>query len=185
MRKVAKFSKVSYEQFKADLEACVDLDQIFMYYDSKDKEEMIRTIYDNIKLPKRATKHSAGYDFYMPYDLVLDKLQGLETALIPTGIRCQMEDDVVLMLYPRSGLGFKYKLQLDNTVGVIDSDYFNAKNQGHIMAKITLDSRDKNELTLYPGDAFMQGIFTEYFITIDDDADAVRTGGFGSTSIKN
>ena len=85
-------------------------------------------------------------------------------------------------LYPRSGLGFRYRLQLDNTVGVIDSDYFDSDNEGHIMARITNDSREGKELSLARGTAFMQGIFMEYGVTQDDNAEDVRNGGFGSTT---
>ena len=88
----------------------------------------------------------------------------------------------MLHLYPRSGLGFKFRLQLNNTVGIIDSDYFNSDNEGHIFAKITNDSNEGKVLKLQAGEGFMQGIFLEYGITEDDDADGVRNGGFGSTT---
>jgi len=90
----------------------------------------------------------------------------------------------VLLLYPRSGLGFKYRLQLNNTVGVIDSDYFGAKNEGHIMLKLTNDSNEGKTLTVRAGDAVAQGVFTPFGITVDDSATAQREGGFGSTSVR-
>ena len=93
-----------------------------------------------------------------------------------------MQPEWVLHLYPRSGLGFKYRLQLNNTVGIIDSDYFNSDNEGHIFAKITNDSNEGKTLKLQAGEGFMQGIFLEYGITEDDGADGVRNGGFGSTT---
>ena len=130
-------------------------------------------------IPKRATRSSAGYDFYTPFSFTL---QPGETIKIPTGIRAKMEGNWVLKLYPRSGLGFKFRLQLNNTVGIIDSDYFNSDNEGHIFAKITNDSNEEKVLSLEKGAGFMQGIFLEYGITVDDDADGVRNGGFGSTS---
>ena len=105
-----------------------------------------------------------------------------ETIKVPTGIRVEMEEDWVLKLYPRSGLGFKYRLQLNNTVGIIDSDYFYSDNEGHIFAKVTNDSREGKTIAFTEGMGFMQGIFVEYGITVDDDADGVRNGGFGSTS---
>ena len=101
---------------------------------------------------------------------------------IPTGIRVEMEEGWVLKLYPRSGLGFKYRLQLDNSVGIIDSDYFYSDNEGHMFAKITNDAKQEKTLTVEKGQGFMQGIFVEYGITVDDDATAVRNGGFGSTT---
>ncbi len=88
----------------------------------------------------------------------------------------------MLKLYPRSGQGFKYRLQLNNTVGIIDSDYFYSDNEGHIFAKITNDSNEEKTIEIKAGDGFMQGIFVEYGITWDDEAAEVRNGGFGSTS---
>ena len=139
---------------------------------------MILDMYESIALPKRATKGSAGYDFYAPFAF---SLPPGSTMKIPTGIRCKMDEDWVLKLYPRSGLGFKFRLQLNNTVGIIDSDYFYSDNEGHIFAKITNDSNEEKNLVIEKQDGFMQGIFLEYGITMDDDVAAVRNGGFGST----
>lgn len=167
MRKVAKFEKVSFEQFKKDMEN----------YREFLSEEKIREIYDKIKLPKRATRGSAGYDFYTPSNIILKS--NSTSKAIPTGIRCRMDDDVVLMLHPRSGLGFKFGISLANTTGVIDSDYYNAKNEGHIMVKF---KNPGEELVLEEGSAIMQGVFLPYYITEDDEATGERIGGFGSTS---
>ena len=134
-----------------------------------------------IKLPRRATSGSAGYDFFSP---VAFELKPGETILLPTGVRARMDEGWVLLLYPRSGLGFKYRLQLNNTVGVIDSDYFGAKNEGHIMLKLTNDSNEGKIVKIEAGDAVAQGVFMPYGITVDDDATAQREGGFGSTSGK-
>lgn len=169
MKQVAKFEKVSFEQFKKDFkEVCNNY-----------SDEEIVEIYDNIKLPKRATKGSAGYDFYTPIGFSL--LPG-GTIKIPTGIRCKMEEGWVLKIYPRSGLGFKFRLQLNNTVGIIDQDYFYSDNEGHIMAKITNDSNEDKIVEVKTGDGFAQGIFVEFGITVDDETDGVRNGGFGSTT---
>lgn len=140
------------------------------------------TLYDEIKLPKRATKYSAGYDIYSPIDVVL--FAGA-TVKIPTGIRVALDEDKFLMIAPRSGLGFKYRLQLDNTVGIIDADYYNSDNEGHIWVKITNDSRDGKVVEIKAGEAFAQAIIMQYFKTDDDNADGVRNGGFGSTNGKN
>jgi len=142
-------------------------------------QEDIRQSYEAVKLPRRATKGSAGYDFYSPFAFSLEPGASVK---VPTGIRAEMEEDWVLKLYPRSGLGFKYRLQLNNTVGIIDSDYFGSDNEGHIMAKITNDSREGKTLEISAGMGFMQGIFLEYGITVDDDASDIRNGGFGSTT---
>ena len=142
-------------------------------------EEDIKDMYESIELPSRATRGSAGYDFHAPFAF---SLPAGSTIKIPTGIRAKMDEDWVLKLYPRSGLGFKYRLQLNNTVGIIDSDYFYSDNEGHIMAKITNDSNEGKTVDISAGMGFMQGIFLEYGITVDDDAQGVRNGGFGSTT---
>ena len=144
-------------------------------------KEEIKAIYDSIKLPHRATKQSAGYDFYAPVDVTM---KPGEIVKIPTGIRVEMEEGWVLKCYPRSGLGFKYRLQLNNTVGTIDSDYYYSDNEGQIFAKITNDSNEGKTVEVEAGDGFMQGIFVQYGITLDDDVTEVRNGGFGSTTKK-
>lgn len=168
-KRIAKFHKVSYEQFK---EGYVDV------FGNTDEAE-IQKIYEEIKLPKRATKGSAGYDFYVPVSIIL---KPGETIKVPTGIRAEMEWDWVLKIYPRSGLGFKYRLQLNNTVGIIDSDYFYSDNEGHIFIKITNDTNEGRTVEILDGTGFAQGIFIEYGITVDDEATEVRNGGFGSTT---
>ena len=169
MKKIAKFEKVSFEQFKKDWQG----------EHPQDTEEVIREIYDGIRLPKRATAGSAGYDFYAPVDVTM---KPGEIVKIPTGIRVEMEEGWVLKCYPRSGLGFKYRLQLNNTVGIIDSDYFYSDNEGHIFAKLTNDTNENKVVELKADTGFMQGIFVEYGITVDDDVTDVRNGGFGSTT---
>lgn len=168
MKRIAKFHKVSHKQFEKDwLDSFPDT-----------AKDTIKEIYDNIKLPTRATKSSAGYDFHSPMTFTLSPKQSIK---IPTGIRVVMEDGWVLKIYPRSGLGFKYRLQLNNTVGVIDGDYAFSDNEGHIFAKITNDTNEGRLVKVREGDGFMQGIFVEYGITEDDEADGIRNGGFGST----
>ena len=135
-----------------------------------------RSIDEFINEPMGATKGSAGYDFYSPLSFVLEPG---ETIKIPTGIRCGMNNDWVLMLFPRSGLGFKYRIRLENTVGIIDSDYFYSDNEGHIMVKIT--NEGVKTMKVAKGDGFCQGIFLPYGITEDDKTEGTRNGGFGST----
>lgn len=160
MNIVGKFEKVSLEEWQ--------------------KEENIE-LYNEIKLPKRATKGSAGYDFYAPFDFTLNPQ---ETIKVPTGIKVKIEDGWFLSIFPRSSLGFKYRLRLNNTVGIIDSDYYHALNEGHIFIKITNESPDK-VVTIKKGEAFAQGIFIPFGITTDDEVETVRTGGMGSTNQKN
>lgn len=163
-----RFEKVSYEQY------CATCD-ISKYKSEKTRREE----YDNIKLPRRATMKSAGYDFFSP---IIFSLRPGETIKFPSGIRVLLDDDKVLMCYPRSGLGFKYRLQLDNTTGVIDADYSDSDNEGHIFFKITNDSKDDKIVHINPGEAFAQGIIMQYFTTEDDNVTEVRNGGMGSTS---
>lgn len=168
MERIAEFEKVSYQQFEKDW--------LKNFPDTPD----VRAVYDSIKLPKRATVGSAGYDFYAPGDVTV---RVGESTLIPTGIRSKINDGWVLSIYPRSGLGFKHRIQLDNTVGIIDADYYNSSNEGHIMIKLSCDAHDDgHSVTVPAGDGFAQGIFTQFGITFSDDADGVRDGGFGSTT---
>ena len=171
IKRIAKFHKVRPEQFTEDWKDTF----------GETDDEKINRIYEDIKLPKRATSGSAGYDFFAPINILLEPG---ETIKVPTGIRVEMEENWVLKCYPRSGLGFKYRLQLNNTVGIIDSDYFYSDNEGHIFSKITNDTNEEKTIEIQAGTGFMQGIFVEYGITVDDDADAVRNGGFGSTTGK-
>ena len=150
MKRIAQFFKVSEEQFGRDC-------------------------YDKIKLPLRATSGSAGYDFFAPYDFELDPG---EEIIIDTGIRAKIQEDWVLVIFPRSGSGFKYGVRLANTAGVIDSDYFNADNEGHIKIKLVGGTKT---YSVKAGDAFAQGIFLPYGITEDDESTEERHGGFGST----
>lgn len=169
MKKIAKFEKVSFKQFKKDF-----IDSFPQY-----NENEVSNIYENILLPKRATKGSAGYDFYSPIDFIL---KPGDTIKIPTGIRVKIREGWVLGLYPRSGLGFKYRLQLNNTVGIIDSDYYNSENEGHMFVKLTNDTNEDKTIELKAGQGMIQGIFFEFGIVEDDHVTEERNGGFGSTT---
>ena len=170
MNKVAMFCFVSEKQFIEDCKKC----------DIEESEEKLREYYRNIILPKRATSGSAGYDFYAPFDFIVPR--GCAKTF-PTGVRCQIDDGWVLTCYPRSGQGFKYGITLANTVGVIDSDYYFADNEGHIHVKLINDSSilAPEKFIVKQGQAYMQGIFLPYGITYTDNAEDKRTGGFGST----
>ena len=142
MKRIAQFFKVSENQLKKDAN-----------FD-----------YSSIILPKRATSGSAGYDFFSPFEF---SLLPNESIKIPTGIRVKIDEGWVLKIYPRSSLGFKYRLTLNNTVGIIDSDYYFADNEGHIFIKMT--NCGEKPLTIEKGKAFAQGIFIEYGITVIED----------------
>lgn len=169
MNKVGEFEKVSYEQFYAAMSELVD---------SEYKDEYIQLAYDALGLPERATSGSAGYDFKAPFSF---ELQPGQTIKIPTGIRVKIDEGWWLGCLPRSGLGFKYRFQLNNTMGVIDSDYYNSDNEGHIFAKVTNDSNEGKTVSVGAGSGFVQGIFIPYGVTYSDNANGVRNGGMGST----
>ncbi|MBQ7635702.1 MAG: deoxyuridine 5'-triphosphate nucleotidohydrolase [Lachnospiraceae bacterium] len=169
MERIAKFETISRARFIQDFtDTFPDM-----------TVENAEKAYASLSLPVRATKGSAGYDFRSTRDFTLAPGESIK---IPTGIRVRMREDHCLMIFPRSGLGFKYRLQMNNTVGIIDSDYYNSDNEGHIFIKITNDSKEGRVVTLKAGDAFAQGIFMCFGITEDDEVFAERNGGLGSTS---
>ena len=173
MNKVGKFEKVSLYTFdKAiNVKNLYDIDT-FTYHQS---------IHNDIVLPQRSTQGSAGYDFFLPYDITV---RYGESLIIPIGIKAQIDNGWFLALFPRSSHGFKYGIEIANTVGIIDSDYYNNKtNEGHILVKITnKDSTTQADFTLEKGKAFCQGIFLPFGITKDENTiQPTRSGGIGST----
>lgn len=130
-----------------------------------------------IVLPKRATSKSAGYDFRA---LEGYTLKPGETHFFATGLKARMNDDDVLLVFPRSSLAIKKGLRLTNSVAVIDADYYgNPSNDGHIM--ISLFNFSDHDVTIEPQERIAQGIFMKYLVTEDDDSKETRSGGFGST----
>lgn len=133
--------------------------------------------YDDLVLPSRSTKHSAGYDFKSPINFTLNPG---ESKKVPTGIKTCMNDDEYLAIFVRSSMGFKYNVRLCNQVGIVDSDYYNnPDNEGHIFIKIQNEGNEP--ITINKGDRFAQGIFMKYLLTDDDSSVNERIGGFGST----
>ena len=154
------FEKISYEQFSSDI---------------GNNQEM----YNNIKLPKRATRYSAGYDIYSLEDMTI---KPNEIRKIPTGLKVRMNENDVLMIFVRSSMGFKYNVRLCNQVGIIESDYYNnSSNEGHIWIK--LQNEGDKDFVVKAGDAIAQGVFTT-FNTVDNEEEIIneRIGGIGSTS---
>ena len=170
-RKETFFDKVTYQTFRnAVHDGSVNVGWDICH---------LTEYYKDLKLPQRSTEGSAGYDFFAPARIVIS---AHSTVKFPTGIKASMRKDLVLMLYPRSSLGTKFKLTLDNTIGVIDSDYYNnPNNEGQMFAQFTNHS-DK-ECVIEKGVAYCQGVFHQYFKTDDDAATEkqTRNGGFGST----
>lgn len=161
--KIRGFETVSDEQWKKDCKFFCEIEQI--------------------ELPKRATKKSAGYDFFSPMQF---ELYPGEEVLLPTGIKVYMPDNEFLDIRPRSGHGFNFYVRLANTTGVIDSDYYNnKKNEGHVWVKIRNESRDsRNVLRVEFGEAICQGIFSEYRLADGDSYEngEERNGGIGSSN---
>ena len=154
-----KFEKISLNQFIKDT-------------------NLTKKEYNEITIPKRATKNSAGYDFHLLEDLTL---KPNEIKKLPTGIKAKMNNDEVLMIHIRSSLGFKYNLRLCNGTGIIDSDYYNNENnEGHIF--IAIQNEGNKTLNLKANDRFAQGIFLKY-LTTDNEQEIKenRKGGIGST----
>lgn len=168
MQRIAEFEKVSFTEFETAWK------NNFLSAD-----EEIQKLYESIKLPCRATTGSAGYDFFTPIDITLNPK---ENILIPTGVRVKIEEGWFLGIMPKSGLGFKFRLQMDNTIGIIDSDYYYSDNEGHIFIKLTNDSNQNKTITVKAGASICQGIFIPYGLTISDCVTEKRNGGLGSTS---
>lgn len=169
MIQVGEFEKVSYKQFE----------QAMKSINGDYPEYWIKQIYDNIKLPQRATTGSAGYDFFAPHGITLAPN---ETIKVATGIRVNIVKGWFLAIVPRSGLGSKFRMQLNNTIGIIDSDYYYSDNEGHIFAMITNDTNENKTINIEDGQGIMQGIFLPFGITRTDVATNIRNGGFGSTT---
>lgn len=171
-RYIAEFQKVSEAQWENIRNNLV--------YNGQDR----LCHYDEIKLPKRATANSAGYDFYSTENI---EVRPGESVVVHTGIRCKMDPSWVLVLCPKSGLGFKYGMTLANTVGIVDADYYNSandgpSNEGQIMVKIHVPSECMYTLTIGQGEKFCQGIFLQYGCAVENENElGTRNGGIGST----
>lgn len=176
IKKVALFVPIKKENFeKMVSEIC-----------SQPNSEHDFVKYEELRLPSKGSKFSAGYDFYSPHTI---KLNPGESKIVYTMMRCIMQPGYVLMVYPRSGLGFKYGLGLSNTVGIIDSDYYMSKtedftNEGNIMIKLVNNGNKVIEIN--KNDRFCQGIIMKCYDAInrtDDCCDKKRNGGLGSTGL--
>lgn len=183
------FSKVSFTQFAKDMAAT------FPYFEDKEKSAELKSMYDGIILPTRSTEYSAGYDFYAPFAFTL---KPGNTIKIPTGIRVDINQAWFLLACPKSGLGCKYHVKFANTIGIVDSDYAFADNEGHIFLELEIPplipcvpntcfkqdlKTSLQDMTIDVGNKFAQGIFLPYGVVENDDktVKSKRTGGFGST----
>ena len=141
------------------------------------KFEYVSTSSRDFALPARSTALSAGYDIHCPESF---ELRPGETKEVKLQIKVQIKEGEMLLLVPRSSLGWKYNVHLVNTVGVIEPDYYNnPKNEGELGLKLYNEGTET--LKVYKNDRLIQGIFLKFDITDDDDATGARLGGFGST----
>lgn len=162
---IACFERVSYETFT----------ESFLLHGYGDSSKA-RDAYAAIKMPMRKTRRSAGHDISIPFDL---RLAPGEKTLIPTGLRCGIQGDYVMLIFPRSSFGIKKRMKISNTIPVIDADYFEADNEGHIF--IDIENCGNNDLILNKGDAFAQAVFVPYGIAVGSSSSTKRKGGIGST----
>lgn len=140
-------------------------------------ERVVTADFPNAVIPRRKTRHSAGYDISAA---VTVEIAPKAVALVPTGIKAYMQSDEYLGLHIRSGLAVKQSLMLVNGQGIVDCDYYdNSDNEGHIM--IAVINMGVAPAVINAGDRIAQGIFYKYLLADDDQAYVERTGGFGST----
>lgn len=146
--------------------------------------ELVQDYQDELDLlPTRATKGSAGYDFKAAEDIVVPNMLTDKPVLVPTGIKCKLERDQVLLLFNRSSNAAKRGLIIPNGVGVVDSDYYNnLDNEGQIFGLFSCIGQ--KSYLIHKGDRILQGIITDYYIVNNDITTGVRMGGFGSTGNK-
>ena len=187
---VAEFEKVSYEEFykeykkifiNAISQSVIDSGEKVAIYSEEEIHTIAHSVYDNIKLPKRSTKGSAGYDFFFPYQKTT--LPNGVQFVVPTGIKCKFNyPGYGLFLFPRSSYGFNHQMKIDNTIPVIDSDYYgNSTNEGHIKVAITNQSNDGHSFSIDNQDKFCQGIFLPIAYAKEEEVTETRDGGIGST----
>ena len=130
-----------------------------------------------IKLPTRASEHSAGYDFYSPVDVTI---QPNESVLVWTDVKAHMYYDNVLLIFVRSSMG-KHPVVIANGTGIIDSDYYgNESTDGNIGFRLMNLGDKPYEIKI--GDRIGQGVFVKYGTVKDDNTSSTRTGGFGSSN---
>lgn len=139
--------------------------------------ELVTNARPGAKLPSRADAGSAGYDFYLPEDVVLEPGK---VTLVFTDVKAAMPQDMVLLLMIRSSLA-KRGILIANAPGVVDSSYYNnPSNEGNI--GLLLLNTTSEPITLEAGARVAQGIFTKYYTTDNDSVlQNARTGGFGSS----
>lgn len=137
----------------------------------------------DIHIPIRKTKNAAGYDVEAAEDIIIPPFKlGGKPTLIPTGLKAYCREDEWYMLANRSS-GPKKGLVMCNSIGIIDADYYgNESNDGHFYFQYynILD----HDIEIKKGDVIGQVVFQKFLIADDDNAEGIRTGGFGTTDKK-
>ena len=139
---------------------------------------------EGLKLPERATKFSAGYDFYNPERVEIKPYKlGDNPVLVKTGVKAYMGENEFLMIVNRSSNPKKKKLVIPNSIGIIDADYVdNEDNEGEM--GFLFYNLSNETVVIEAGEKLGQGIFTEYKTVTNDKSEGERNGGFGSTDTK-
>ena len=195
----SEFEKVPYDEFAKAAKK-------YVYTNSGDYEDIIREDYNNIKLPAQATSGSCGHDFKYPFKIMPKPSYSDKTGrckiIIPTGIRVFLQQTLAMFIFPRSSYGFKYDIELANSVGIIDSDYYHAENYGHIMIALSITTASEadikaamivaenmwNRSSILPvniakDEAFAQGVIMPFVIASGAGTFNKRIGGIGSTTV--
>lgn len=187
---VAEFEKVSYEEFYKHYKNAFirtmaarvqQSGETVVVYSEEEIHTIARSAYDRIELPTRSTKGSLGYDFHFPFDTTT--ISHGVSYVVPTGIKAKINyPGWGLFVFPRSSYGFKHQLKIDNTIPVIDADYYgNSDNEGHIMISMTNQSNDGHDFTIDFNDKFCQGVFLPIGYAEEKEVTGERSGGIGST----
>ena len=191
---ILRFEKVSFEEWEKEVNKTGLLRESAFHHAVnryiiekglfKNGKADLHAVWESIRLPERATKYSAGYDFFTPIKISLDRGSMIT---IPTGIKWNPGKDKMntyLSIYPRSSLGRDYSLREPNIVSIIDADYYgNESNEGHIFVNLKNEGDSDRMCVIEAGKAYAQGIIQTYYLVDDDTATGVRSGGFGSTNV--
>ena len=163
-------------------------------------EIVFEALHDDVRLPSRATEHSAGYDLRVylrgrsvrirtvggeertaevpDADTAALTLEAGEVALLPLGFKATLPDGFEAQIRMRSSWAFKFGLSLPNAPGTIDADY---PDEWMVMMK----AADRRGAEIRHGDRVAQAVLSRFEALpwrpgpVGRRSD--RTGGFGST----
>ena len=133
-------------------------------------EKFIQYGQTEFKMPRRATKYSAGYDLYSPIDITI---KPGESEMIWTNIKATFNPNEVLMIFVTSKMGKKH-IMLANGTGIIESDYYNnISNDGNL--GVRLINLGKEDYCIKVGDKIGQGKenVKAYFLSHPELADEI------------